>query len=239
MLFRSELMQVVWRIWNVANLYHSKISEAEEQFDKTLKKFKREELEFYPDIIYCNLEKGLSYDVLVGIERFKKLIHQFAWTINTYVSTYLSERINIDSEPFLWIKDSHYTFNENERENSFYLSNCFKMICGFSYFNKYFALQGISKNWYSRLLYFSYYVSSDFKTTYYTISMTSCEGRFRENYMRLIEATSLEELLSKKNMIIVAKWLEEIVMKTALMYEYSSLIEKKEIKHFSQSVEID
>lgn len=139
-----------------------------------------------------------------------------------------------------WLqKDSHHTLDENERNNSFHLWDCLKCTLGYSYYNTYMSLKGISENWYPRVLYFSYYTSKDFQESHYTISLTSCEGRFRENYIKVIEANTLEELLSPQNAIEIAKWLEEIWQKTALIYYYNSLISKNKIRNFKATCEID
>lgn len=140
---------------------------------------------------------------------------------------------------FLIYKDSHNTTNYNERQISFSLYDCIKCIVGYSYFNKYVHLQGVAQNWHPRLMYFSYYISEDFQESHYTISLTSCEGRFRENYMQIIEATTIDELLSPQNAIKIAKWLEEIWSKTKLIYYYSSQIERKKIRNFNSTCDID
>lgn len=151
----------------------------------------------------------------------------------------LVERKEVIPQTFLWMKDSHYTWSENERLNTFYLSNCLKVICGYSYFNDYVFYQGVSDNWHPRLLYFSYYTSYDFQKTYYTISMTSCEGRCRKGYMKLIEASTIDELLSTENAIKAGKWLEEVWEKTFLTNYYSSLIQNEKIENFSSTHDID
>ena len=87
-------------------------------------------------------------------------------------------------------------------------------------------------------MYFSYYISKDFEKVYYTISLTSCEDFTTKGQIRIIEATTLEELFSPKNAIIIAKWLEEIWSRTKLMYYYSSQIRQKEIKNFNPTCEI-
>lgn len=140
---------------------------------------------------------------------------------------------------FRWQKDGHYTLHDNERENTFTMFNCIKCILGYSYFNEYVFMEGISKNWHPRLLYFSYYISEDLKETYYTISMTSFEGRTRKNYMNLIEAKTLEELLSAENAIKIAKWFEEILKKKQLVNYYSSIIYNEKIRNFNPSYEIE
>lgn len=139
---------------------------------------------------------------------------------------------------FLIEKDSHYTLKYNERPLSFHLDDCIKCVLGYSYFNEYISLQGVEKNWYPRLMYFSYYISKDFEKVYYTISLTSCEDFTKKGQIRIIEATTLEELFSPKNAIIIAKWLEEIWSRTELMYYYSSQIKQKEIKNFDPTCEI-
>ncbi len=150
-----------------------------------------------------------------------------------------SMKEKLDIKTFRWQKDGHSTFYENERENTFSMYNCIKCIFGYSYFNKYLFLKGIAENWHARLLYFSYYISKDLKETYFTISMTSFEGRFRDNYMNIIEAKTLEELLSTENAIKVAKWLEEICEKTKMVNYYSSIIEKEKIRCFNSTRDID
>jgi len=127
----------------------------------------------------------------------------------------------------------------SERDLSFYSFDCLKCTVGYSYFNEYIFAQGIPENWHPRLFYFCYYISKDFKEIHYTISLTSCEGRFRENHMTIIEASTLEELLTPENAIKIAKWMEEIWRKTALIYYYSSIIKEEKIRNFSSTCEID
>lgn len=151
----------------------------------------------------------------------------------------MKENGKLDIKTFRWQKDEHLTFDENERENTFSMYNCIKCIFGYSYFNKYVFLQGIAENWHPRLLYFSYYLSKDLKEAYYTISMTSFEGRFRKNYMNLIEAKTLEKLLSAENAMKVARWLEEICEKTKMVNYYSSIIAEEKIRNFNSTRDID
>ncbi len=141
---------------------------------------------------------------------------------------------------FLMLEDAHDTFHDNEQENSFFLADCIKCTIGYSYFNdSIFLKSGIEKNWYPRLLYFSYYISKNSKEEYYTISLTSCEGSFRKNYMKVIEATDLNKLLTTENAIRIAKWLEEICAKTELINYYSAQINQKKVKNFTPSHEIN
>lgn len=140
---------------------------------------------------------------------------------------------------FIIRKNSHCTTSPSERQISFSLWDCIKSTIGYSYFNKYLSTKGIPENWYPRLLYFNYYISKDLQEEHYTISLTSCEGCFRENYMTIIEANTLEELLTPENAIKIAKWMEEIWRKTALIYYYSSIIEEEKIRNFYSSCEID
>ena len=168
-------------------------------------------------------------------EEFEKAIEDFSSK-----PIHLTHEEDIIPKKFLWTKDLHDTYNDNEKWNSFLMHDCLKVICGYSYFNEYFFFcHGIPNNWYPRLLYFSYYISSDLKTVYYTISMTSCEGRFRKDYMNLIEATTLKELLCPENIIKVAKWLEEIWEKTSYIYHYNSVIQEENIENFYATNEID
>ena len=230
-----ELMQVVWRIWNVSGLYHSKISDKEEQFDEMNPFLATEKLNFTADKVFEQMEGKLSDKMLSQTEKFSTLVQRFTHGINYYVSSYLTSK---EPTAFLSMRKPHYMFQPNERKTSFRLLNCFRMICGYSYCNDFFTLKGISQNLYPCLLYFTYYVSSDFKTTYYTISMTSCNRKSDEIDMELIEATSLEELLNKENMIAVAKWLEEACIKRDLMEEFSHFIQEKGISNFKSSCEI-
>lgn len=96
-LFRPyELMQVVWRIWNTVGLYHSKISDKEEQFAKILKRYEIKKLEFLPDMVDQKVEKQLPNEILEEIKRFKKLTYQFTWAVNIYVLEHLVEKIWIN-----------------------------------------------------------------------------------------------------------------------------------------------
>lgn len=150
------------------------------------------------------------------------------------------------SEPYKFVPkkfgitvDQYVTTSPSEEYLSFFLFDCLKCTIGYSYFNEYVAVRGIRENWYPRLFYFTYYVSEDLQEEHYVISLTSCEGRFRENYMTIIESSTLEGLLTPENAIKIAKWMEEIWRKTALIYEYSSIIKKEKIRNFYSSCEID
>lgn len=159
--------------------------------------------------------------------------------IGQFVRAESFEPYKVFPKKFTIEKDSHVTSTPSEDQISFWLFDCFKYTVGYSYFNEYVFVRGIPENWHPRLFYFNYYVSNDFKETHYTISLTSCEGRFRENYMTIIEASTLEELLTPENAIKIAKWMEEIWRKTALIYYYSSIIKEEKIRNFSSTCEID
>lgn len=159
--------------------------------------------------------------------------------IEQFVRAESIEPYKVFPKKFTIKKDSHNTFTPSEDEISFRLFDCFKYTVGYSYFNEYVFVKGVPENWHPRLLYFNYYISKDFKESHYTISLTSCEGRFRDNYMTIIEASTLEELLTPENAIKIAKWMEEIWRKTALIYYYSSIIKEEKIRNFSSNCEID
>lgn len=191
---------------------------------------------------YCATSTGK-----VTIQDLQKLLHKGDCTANLQkaMNDFYSNEVfdpkgkQVYPKSFIWQRDEHCTLHYNERPNTFCLFDCIKSIIGYTYFNDHVYLRGIAENWYPRLLYFSYYISKDYKECYYTISMTGCEGRFRKNYIHVIEAKTLEELLTPENAIKVAKWLEKIWEKTSLMNYYSLLIKNKRVRNFSTSCEID
>lgn len=217
-----------------------------EEIEKKMEKFKEQTRRFATIVnCYCAVASqkvskddmsffwkahggGWEKSLIEGIEHFIK-----SKTIT------LHDTYKFLPKEFVIEKSFWSTFTPSEASTSFRFFDCLKCTIGYSYFNKYVWEEGIWKNYHPRLLYFNYYVSRDFQEEHYTISLTSCEGCFRENYMTLIEANTLEELLSSQNAIKIAKWMEEIWRKTALLYEYASIIEKEKIKNFSSNCEID
>lgn len=191
---------------------------------------------------YCAVSSGK-----VTIEDLKKFLNEgeCSAVLEKAMSDFCSNEVfdpmgkDVYPQTFLWQRDKHYTLHTNERLNTFTLFDCIKSIIGYTYFNDYVYLRGISENWYPRLLYFSYYISKDQDERYYTITMAGCEKRFRKNNLQVIQAETLEDLFSAQNAIKVAKWLEEIWEKTRLINYYSSLIKKNEVRNFSRSREID
>lgn len=261
------LVQVVWRIKQL-NILPSNITENGKKFEEFAKTLEAEKFSFRPDIKYKLVEKGFPKEISRNVRKFKKLIHRFVCTVNSYVAVdtqkveikdlkeyfrgkstpalqkameeFTGKSINVikkrevKPKTFLCMEDSHTWEDRNEKLNSFYLKKSFKVICGYSYFNEFVFPEGITDNWYPRLLYFSYYISSDLQKTYYTISMTSYECGM---CMKLIEASTIDELLSTENAIKVGKWLEEVWEKTALTNYYSSLIENEKITNFSSTLD--
>lgn len=256
-LFRPyELMEVVYKVRQSLNLLPNSISEDNKKFEKFAKNFKSTKFDAKPQI---NLSLDSTSET--DISHFLSPVCKFAFLANAYwlisakradlsdiqqasqgvYSIHLRnefekmtlEKFDSAIKSFVWDKNSHYTVKTNEKQNSFHMSECYKTIYGYSYFNdEYLFARGLHENWYEKLLYFSYYLSNDKLVSKYTISMTSFEGRFKKNCIKVIEADTIDELLSSENAIIVAKWLQEIFLKTYYINYYFSLINNEKIENF-------
>lgn len=256
-LFRPyELMEVVYKVRQSLNLLPNNISEDTKEFEKFAKNFKSLKIDAKPHI---NLSLGSTPET--DNSHFLSPVCKFAFLVNAYwlisvkradlsdiqqasqgvYSIHLRnefekmtlEKFDSAIKSFIWNENSHRTVKDNEKSISFRMSDCYKAIYGYSYFNDGFLFhQGIHKNWHEKLLYFSYYLSKDKLVSKYTISMTSLEGRFRKNCIKVIEADTIDELLCSENAITVAKWLEEIFLKTYYINYYISVINNEKIEDF-------
>lgn len=256
-----ELMQVVYKVRQSLNLLPNNISEDKNEFEKFAKNIESIKIDTKP-------QKNLSLDSTSenDLTHFLTPICKFAFLVNAYLlisskratlsdiqqasqgvySIHLRNEfekmtlVKFDSaiKSFKWDRDSHYTSHDNEKSISFRMSDCYKAIYGYSYFNEeYLFARGLQKNWHEKLLYFSYYLSKDKLESKYTISMTSLEGRFKKNCIKVIEADTIDDLLNSENAITVAKWLEEIFLKTYYINYYVSVINDEKIENFINTKE--